>query len=343
MSAQHLRELGGYRGSGHPGEAVQRHPGAVARIPAARRPERRRERLIGRAYTATWELLRRVPEPVAFGLAELAGRLSYRLQRRTRARVAANLARVVAPAALAETVRAAFRSYARYWVETFRVADIDPVELDRRTTVRGMREYLDGVLAEGRGAIVLLAHHGSWDVAAHWGESHGYHLAVVAEVLRPRRVFDKFVELREALGLDVVPLRRGADLVSRLSKTLAANHLIGLLSERDLTGRGPVVELFGEEARLPPGPVVLSQRTGAPIVPATVLQRPRRRWEVVVLPPIEVGDLSLAEGAARVAAALEELISLAPEQWHAFQPVWLADLPPRRRGDWTPPGERGPR
>lgn len=319
-----------YRGSGHPGAPVERHPGAADRTPPHPRPERLSLRINAVAWSAAWELARRVPERVAFGAARPIGWLAYRLARRARARIRANLARVVDPDRLDETVAAAFRSYARYFVEAFRAADMDPVELDRRTTTEGMVEHLDAALARGRGVVVLLAHHGTWDVAARWGESHGYHLAVVAEVLRPRRMFEKFVRLREAVGLDVVPLRRGDDLVGRLRHVLQANHLVGLLAERDLSGRGPVVRLFGEEARLPRGPVVLSQRTGASIIPATMLQRPGRRWHVVALPPVDVADCDLTEGCQRVAAAIEALVLRDPAQWHAFQPVWLADR--RERG-----------
>jgi phosphatidylinositol dimannoside acyltransferase len=329
-----------YRGTGHAGADVDRNSGAADRIPHDPRGEGLKLKLTGVVWSAFWELSRRLPEGVAFAVADLAARAGHRLAGGARERARRNLSRVVPAEQLDAAVREAFRSYARYWVEAFRAADLDPVDLDRRTTTAGF-EHLDAVLERGQGAIVLLAHHGSWDVAAQWGETHGYHLAVVAEVVRPRRLFEKFVRLRETVGLEVVPLRRGDDLVGRLTRVLEANHLVGLLSERDLTGKGPVVRFFGEDARVPPGPVVLSQRTGAPIVPITMLQRAGRRWHCVVHTPVDVTGLSLADGAQAVSDALQDLIRLDPIQWHAFQPVWLADLPERKRGDWEPGGGSG--
>lgn len=328
-----------HRGSGHPGAAVDRNPGAAGRIPPDPQPEGLQLRLVGAVWNGVWELARRLPEPVAFALADAGGRLAHRGATGARARIRRNLARVVPPADLDRAVCASFRSYARYWIESFRAADLDPADLGRRTRDVGF-EHLDAALDDGRGAIVLLAHHGSWDVAARWGESRGYHLAVVAEVLRPRRLFEKFVRLRESVGLEVVPLQRdrasrGA-MAARLSRVLAANHLAGLLSDRDLTDAAPVVRLFGEDCRIPPGPVVLSKRTGAPIVPITMLQRPGRRWHIEALPALDVRDGSIAEGCQAVADAIERLIRMAPEQWHAFSPVFLADLPVHRRGDWAP-------
>lgn len=323
------------RGSGHPGAAVDRNPGAFERIPPDSRSEGLRLRITAVVWSAAWEAARHLPEAVVYGVADAVARLLYRVGGKARARVTSNMRRVVAEADLAVTVRDAFRSYARYWVEAFRAADISAADIDARTTTTGFH-HLDAALERGRGAVVLLAHHGSWDTAARWAETHGYHLAVVAEVVRPRALFRKFVALREAIGLEVVPLRRGTTMTRRLTEVAEANHLVGLLTDRDLTGKAPVVQFFGEDARIPLGPVVVSQRTGAPIVPISMLQRPRRRWELHVLPPIDVEGLAVAEASQRVAEGLQALIRLAPEQWHAFQPVWLADLPASRRGDWQP-------
>jgi KDO2-lipid IV(A) lauroyltransferase len=279
-------------------------------------------------------VLRRLPEAAAFALADVVARLAHRFAGATRARVRANLSRVVPPGHLEATVAAAFRSYARYWVESFRAADLDPADVDARTSEDGF-EHVDAVLDQGRGIIVLLAHHGSWDIAARWAETHGYHLAVVAEVLRPRALFERFVGLREAMGLEVVPYqarrRNGAadrdgagPLFKRLGQVLADNHMVGLLSDRDLSGRAPAVTFFGEPTSLPQGPVLLSKRTGATIVPVTVLQRPGRRWHVQALPPLDITDLGVAEACEVVARALEDLVRLDPTQWHAFQPQWPA-------------------
>ncbi|MGH8884315.1 MAG: phosphatidylinositol mannoside acyltransferase [Egibacteraceae bacterium] len=319
-----MRAGGAYRGSGQPGEPVDRNPGAVGRAPRELEPEGLRLRLVGLAWESAWELARWLPEPVVFATADLGGRLAYRFGRGLRTRIRCNLARVVSREQLDEAVRAAFRSYARYWVEAFRCADLEPKDLDRRTTTAGF-EHLDEALRAGRGIIVLLAHHGSWDVAARWAEAHGYHIAVVVEVLRPRRLFDKFVALREAVGLEVVPLTKDRSIAPRLARVLAANHLAGLMSDRDLSSSGPVVTLFGERSRMPRGPVMLSQRTGAAIVPITMLQRPGRRWHLQVLPAVDVCGLEVAEAVQRCAETIEQLVRLAPEQWHVFSPVFLAD------------------
>jgi KDO2-lipid IV(A) lauroyltransferase len=270
-----------------------------------------------------------MPERVAFGLADLGGRYAARRGGKTLERVRANLAHVVPPEELDATVDAAYRSYARYWIEAFRAADMPADEVLRRTTSTGF-EMLDEVLDEGNGAIVLLAHHGSWDIAARWAEGVGYHLAVVAEVVRPLRVFRRFVRLREAIGMEVVPLVRraglsGKGIATRLGEVLRDNHMVGLLSDRDLSGTAPLVDFFGKPCRLPVGATVLAKRTRTPIVPIATMQRPDRRWHMQTLEPRRVHDLEIHEAQRQVARALEEIIRLDPTQWHAFQRIWPAD------------------
>jgi phosphatidylinositol dimannoside acyltransferase len=323
-----------YRGSGRPGEPIDRNPGAARRIPDDGR-ESLTERLSGVLWTLAWELARWVPEGLAFGAAALAAPVMRLLARSQRPRLRRNLRRVdpaIDEAALDRQVAAGFRSYTRYFIEAFRAADLSPAEVHERTTTDGFH-HLDAALERGRGVVVLLAHHGSWDVAARWAGAHGYHLAVVAEVVKPRALFEKFVRLREGVGLEVVPLQRGGDVKPRLEEVLAANHMVGLLSDRDLTGKGPIVDLFGEPARLPPGPVVLARRTGAALVPITMLQRPGRRWHLQVLPEIDVTEGELEDGVAAMACGIEAIVRTDPAQWHALSPVWLADVPPHRRGD----------
>jgi KDO2-lipid IV(A) lauroyltransferase len=316
-----------YRGTGHPGRPVDRRPGAAERIPPGR-PDRLRQRVAGAVWCTAWELVRWLPEPVAFALADLGGRVAARRGGTTRDQVRANLSRVVAPDELEASVDAAYRSYARYWVEAFRAADLSDEDVRRRVTSERF-DVLDAVLEEGRGAIALLAHHGSWDVAARWAEAVGYHLAVVAEVVRPLRVFRRFVRLREAIGMEILPLvprtgLGGRGIATRLGEVLEENHLVGLLTDRDLSGNAPLVDFIGAPCRLPVGAVVLAKRTGAPIVPIALLQRPGRRWHMRALEPLRVHDVEIHEAQQRVARALEEIIRLDPTQWHAFQPIWPA-------------------
>ena len=148
--------------------------------PAAPSPERaepggEREgaalQLVYFGYVAGAWLAQLLPEALVYGVAHGLGRLAARRARRTRAIVERNLSRVTgAPLGSAELERAvvaAFESYARYWLESFRLARA-PRELFLERFVCHGVERLDAVLARGRGAVVVIGHLGNWDAAGAW-------------------------------------------------------------------------------------------------------------------------------------------------------------------------------
>jgi lauroyl/myristoyl acyltransferase len=281
------------------------------------------------ALRATQWLGMHLPRPVGLRAAELYHRLTFDRSGRQRAVVARNLSRVLgrppSDPLVQRATRECFLLYGRYWYETFALRTMPPEEVDRRFSVDGLA-HVDGALAEGNGVVLALPHMGNWDAAGHWLCLHGYRVTAVAEALRPPEVFELFYRHRRALGLHIVPLAEGVRVSEVLVEHLARNHVVALVADRDLTGRGVEVEMFGAPRRLPAGPARLALTTGAPLCPCAVYTTPDG-WHCVIAPRLEVertGDLR--EGVARltrmVAAHFERFIAAAPADWHMFQPAW---------------------
>jgi len=219
----------------------------------------------------------------------------------------------------------AFDLYARYWYETFALRSMSTEEVDRRFSVTG-REHIDDALAGGRGVVMMLPHMGNWDAAGHWLAISGYRMTAVAEELKPKAVFDLFYRHRRALGMDIVPLTEGGRVAERLVMVLAENRILTLLSDRNLSGRGVDVEMFGESRKLPSGPALLALTTGAPLLPSCVYTT-SEGWHTQIDPPVRIertGELRADVTAVTriLARRFEEFISSAPADWHMFQPAW---------------------
>ncbi len=282
------------------------------------------------SYRAAWGLAAALPDAIAWRLPVPLGYLSYLLASdRRREQTRANFARVAGhppSAELERIVRAAFRSYARYWLDAFRAHTFSVDDVMARTEQVGL-EIIEDLLGGGEGIVLATGHLGSWDMGGFFAESRDWHLSVVAEVVEPRALFERFVRLRRQLGMDVIPLERGGDSLDRLEQVVRSGGIATLLADRDLTGDGPVVDFFGEPCRLPPGPAALARRTGRPIVPGAFFTTPRG-WRAVVHEPLDVSGLDVEAATQRVARALERLIGEAPHQWHVLVPNWLADREP---------------
>ncbi len=221
-------------------------------------------------------------------------------------------------------------SYARYWVESFGLGGSSDVVIDRGFSFVGY-ERIEDVRATGVGPLLVLPHVGGWEWAAAWlGRIARAPVTAVAEQLEPADVFDWFVELRSELGVEVVPLDQSA-----FAATVNAVHrteIVCLLSDRDIAGTGFVVDFFGDKARVPIGPAVLSSRTKAPLLPTAVYFWGDQRLCLVGEPiwPGEFADYPRGRQryeaiTRRLVAELEVLIARAPEQWHLLGPNWLSD------------------
>lgn len=230
-------------------------------------------------------------------------------------------------AELARRVRGVYRSYGRYYGESFRLPSVSAEELDAGLTHEGY-EHVEKSLAEGTGPILVLPHLGSWEWSAFWlTKVKGHRLTAVVERIEPPALYDWFVGFREKIGMTVVPL--GNDAGKAVMTGIKEGHIVTLLCDRDITGQGVEVSFFGEKTTLPSGPAVLALRTGAPLLPTGVYDRGRTRHGVVrpAIPVERTGRFrdDVARVTQAIADELELLIREAPEQWHLMQPNWPSD------------------
>ncbi len=285
--------------------------------------------------TATYWLYR--------GMAWVAGRLPTELGRRAfmglgsaahallpkvRSTVAANQARVLGRAPddplVASSTRAAFRLYARYWFDTFDAIGWSDERVNEAFLWENL-ELFQGPLKAGTGAIAVLPHFGNWDVAGRAMAAQGMPVLSVAERLEPEPLFELFLEHRRALRVEIVALddkRVGRALAGAISE----NRIVALVCDRDLTGRGVPVEMFGAMRTLPLGPAMLALSTGAPLVAAavhTTTQGWRCTLSSVDAPRSGNRRADAAALTEAIAAEFERIISTDPADWHLFQPGWV--------------------
>jgi KDO2-lipid IV(A) lauroyltransferase len=225
-------------------------------------------------------------------------------------------------------VQEAFESYARYWVESFRLPSLSAATVAAGIVVD---DYGHVVAArrEGTGAILALPHLGGWEWAGRWLAEKGNPVTVVVERIDPPELFEWFADLRAKLGMTVVAL--GPEAGRATLQALKRNEVVCLLSDRNIGPGGVEVDFFGERTKLPAGPATLALRTGAPILPVAVYFTDERNGPFGLVRPPLVAERrgSLRDDVARVTQALaielERLIRRAPEQWHLFQPNWPSD------------------
>lgn len=295
-----------------------------------------KQRLADLAYAAGWGLVRALPAPVARAAFNGGATLGYRRGGQGTAQLRKNYARVVpqaGPAELDELVLAGLKSYARYWMETFRLPGMDQKEIYRSVDeIMVGKQLVDAALERGKGLILALPHTANFDVSGIWLVGHSGSFTTVAERLPSEYLYQRFVGYRESLGFEILPSKGGEVAPYRvLMERLRANKAICLPADRDLSKRGIPVEFFGDTTRMPAGPARLAAVTGAEIL-IVDNQFTENGWGLRMHTPILVhGRDEVASATQKMADAFAADIAANPADWHMMQKLWIADLPPDRR------------
>jgi KDO2-lipid IV(A) lauroyltransferase len=294
-----------------------------------------------RALIAASWLACRLPEPPLVGLADLAGAAWYRLAPRRAAQARRNLARVCGaldaagqgspaaraaahdPRALERLVRSAFRHGARYYLEVARTPALSERDLADRLVVE-TPDVVDEAFGAGRAVIFVGLHFGAIELPALLLASRVGGAVAPMETVDDPGLQDFFVRTRGAAGVRIVGLREAR---RELLAALRDGTSVGLVGDRDLTGGGLPVTLFGAPANLPLGPAMLAVESGAPLYVAAVRRagntRYRGRLERVDVPSSGSRRERVTAALTGLAAAFERAVAVAPEQWWAvFFPIW---------------------
>ena len=231
-----------------------------------------------------------------------------------------------------EAVGMVFDSYARYWMESFRLPARHPALVE------------DGFAVEGYGRIQgarQRAAGSSWCSLASRRLGVGGVLARRVQGPAGLRRWSSRFEPPE-LAEWFVGLRRGHRHQRRDPRTvggdrgcaraLQGDHILCLLCDRDLgAGWWWRSSSSGSVTTLPGGPATLALRSGAPLLPTVWFYLSRRAYGHLglVRPPARPsssGRGKLREDVGRItedlAHELEADPPAAPEQWHLMQPNW---------------------
>ncbi len=199
-------------------------------------------------------------------------------------------------------------------------------EIKARVRIEG-REYIDRILDEGRGVIVVSAHLGNVDVVGQLPMVYGVPTTSVVEHIQPERLFRYLLSLRASHGLRLIP---SDGQMMDLFRALKRGEIVVLIGDRAIGDNARAVELFGSPTHLTDGPVQLAVRTNTALIPAFVERLPDDSFLVHIEPPLDIPrtgdrDADVAAGMEMVIAVMERYIAKHPEQWMVARPVWPMD------------------
>lgn len=194
---------------------------------------------------------------------------------------------------------------------------------------RGL-ELLSEAAATGRGALLIGAHFGSFEVVNAVGQVQGgVRVAMAMFEENARKMRAMFDALRPKLDAEVIALGR-IDAMLRIRDRLDAGVFVGMLGDRT-PGEEPAiaVPLLGEPARLPTGPLRAAAMLRRPVIFMAGVHLGGNRYRVVFEPLADFSgvapadrDGAIADALARYADLLTRLCREHPWNWFNFFDVW---------------------
>jgi predicted LPLAT superfamily acyltransferase len=186
--------------------------------------------------------------------------------------------------------------------------------------------------AGGRGALLLGAHMGSFEVMHSLGRTHGgLRVTMAMYEDNARKISTILAAINPKLEPDIVPLGHiGAmlDIAARLDQ----GAFVGVLGDRTLGGeKVQAVTLLGERANLPVGPMRAAAILRRPVYFMAGLYRGSNDYHVVFEKVADFSGIAAGARSAAVSAAVEKYAAVLdkycrsyPYNWFNFFDFWHA-------------------
>ncbi|MCH7760832.1 lysophospholipid acyltransferase family protein [candidate division TA06 bacterium] len=209
-------------------------------------------------------------------------------------------------------------------VDVLRIPKIHKGNVDEIIEVMGMERF-ERTFQKGRGIIVITAHLGCWELISVYFSLKGYPVNVIGRKLPEERINGILQKVRE--GKEVRVIDRHSSLRETM-ECLRRGETLGILMDQNSRVKGIEIDFFGKPAHTPTGPVLLSRKTGAPLLPLAIHRTRNNRHRIEVGEEIEaMKNRSLGNGhfekvleeSTRVCSkAIESFIRQYPTEW-----VWM--------------------
>ena len=220
-----------------------------------------------------------------------------------------------------------FQNYGLYLVDYVRLNRLNKYLLPYEE--KGQR-YIKEVLAQGRGAILIMPHLGHWELGGVLFALRACPIHALTLKDRQTEVQDFRDQMRNTLGIETLhidPTNYGN--VLKLVKLLKENQVIAMLGDRFEGGKKIIVNFFGQKVIFPAGAMALALNSGAPIIPVFTVIKPDGHYLAWMEKPIRVSRRPgvttselIAEKTQELATVFEKNISRYPDQWYHFFNYW---------------------
>lgn len=187
--------------------------------------------------------------------------------------------------------------------------------------------HLRAMTAEKRGGLLLGAHVGSWEIAAHRLDTSEAVFNMVLLDAEHQRIKELLAGVESQRRVNVIPLRDDQSHIFEIHRALTAGEYLCIHGDRIMPGaRAVECTFFGQKRRFPYGVFLLGLQYNVPVSFVHAVKTGPRKYLFLATPPQvyaeEEGDGGRDAGVRKIADAyvrfLESVVRQYPDQWFNY-------------------------
>ena len=197
--------------------------------------------------------------------------------------------------------------------------------LKKKCYIAEGREYLEELIINKTGFMIITCHLGNWEYAAAWlAMEYG---EIYAPVFVENSVGNKALNwIRTGHRVNMLeasydPIVSARSLI-KMMKLLENGEIIFIVSDQEALGGDYKGKLFGKEIRVFGGPFILGQKTGKPLLPMYTIRNSLNKIELHFEAPFYINGKNREKDISKLTDFFERNISKYPDQYLWSQDRW---------------------
>lgn len=209
-------------------------------------------------------------------------------------------------------------------------------------------EYHQELIQEGKGAILISAHLGNWDMAGHMLKRLEGRINVVMYENEKQHIKEVLEPILGERSFHIIGVGDGMDHLIEIRQALARGEFVCMHADRYMEGVKTIdTDLMGKRTRLPLGPFILATKLQAPVCFVFACKESKWHYHYYTSPPQRYQEergrspeKAVEDVVTDYKSYLESFMKAYPTQWYNFFPFWLEEVgeaePERKEGEPEP-------
>jgi lauroyl/myristoyl acyltransferase len=270
-------------------------------------------------------LARCLPLSFTRALAGCAGALYARTHPRRVAVVRRNL-QLLDSAMTIPTAQNVYREFGKTLADYFHIGTRPPAQAAAIIARIDGVEHLQKAHALGRGALIVTAHLGLFELGGLLLAQQGFPSVVLTYPEPSAALTGWRARFRHGWNVDTLEIGTDSFAFLQIAARLRQGQFVATLIDRPHPTDSTPVQLSNGTAHFSAGILLLAEHVGAPVIPATMVRRADSTYHARIFPPFSIESRgsradTLRFYSQKIADTLLPVLLAYPEQWYQFVPL----------------------